>query len=220
MPRKKKNLNAEPGEISAEERAKLDKEIEANLPEDIPEEENGRGDCPDTEPGEAPEEGTEETKPEAEAKYIEVKGEPSFTKIIKERFFHEFNEADLAEINGKIVEELELQKAFAEERAAVAAKIKRSNDEINELLELKEKGGEERVFDCEVRYYCNLGNKYIIHPEKGYVVRCEPISLEEREQDLPFSGEDSKKAEEPATDSDSADEGGFEDPDLNPETDD
>ena len=130
MPRKKKNLNAEPGEISAEERAKLDKEIEANLPEDIPEEENGRGDCPDT----------EETKPEAEAKYIEVKGEPSFTKIIKERFFHEFNEADLAEINGKIVEELELQKAFAEERAAVAAKIKRSNDEINELLELKEKG--------------------------------------------------------------------------------
>ena len=42
MPRKKKNLNAEPGEISAEERAKLDKEIEANLPEDIPEEENGR----------------------------------------------------------------------------------------------------------------------------------------------------------------------------------
>lgn len=217
MPRKKKNLNAEPGEISAEERAKLDKEIEANLPEDIPEEENGRVDCPDTEPGEAPEEGTEEAKPEAEAKDIEVKGEPSFTKIIKERFFHEFNEADLAEINGKIVEELELQKAFAEERAAVAAKIKRSNDEINELLELKEKGGEERVFDCEVRYYCNLGNKYIIHPEKGYVVRCEPISLEEREQDLPFSGGKECEEKPEAPEAEDGEENGFDDPDLNPE---
>ena len=212
MARKKRQENTE--EITAEERAALDKEIEENLPE---EEEAAAPEDADTPAPEQPEENrASETQAEA---LPDAKG-LSFTKVIKESLFHEFTQTDLDEINGKIVEELESQKLYAEERAAVAAKIKRSNEEIDSLLELKENGGEERVYDVEVRYYCDLGKKYVIHPEKGYILRCEPITLEEREQDLPFSGEDSKTAEEPAPDADSADEGGFEDQDLNPETED
>lgn len=209
MARKKRQENTE--EITAEERAALDKEIEENLPE---EEEAPAPEDADTD---APEQPEENRPDETQAEALPDEKGLSFTKVIKEWLFHEFTQTDLDEINGKIVEELESQKLYAEERAAVAAKIKRSNEEIASLLDLKENGGEERVYDVEVRYYCDLGKKYVIHPEKGYVVRCEPISLEEREQDLPFSGGKECEEKPEAPEAEDGEENGFDDPDLNPE---
>lgn len=54
---------------------------------------------------------------EVQAEDLPKSKAPSFTKIIKERLFYEFTQTDLDGINGRIVEELESQKLYLEERA-------------------------------------------------------------------------------------------------------
>lgn len=222
MPRKKniKTDITDIQEISAEERAALDAEIDANLPEEnpepldseLPEEEQSQEQTEVFTESETPSEETDKTEDDKANETAQK--QPSFTKVIRERLFHKFSGEEFSNINAKIVAELERQKLLATERSDIASQIKKSNEEINVLLKLKERGGEDRNFECEVRYYCDLGKKYVIHPEKGSILRCEDITLEEREQDLPFS--ENAKAEEEKTE----DSVPLLDPDLNPETED